>query len=172
MQTCLFILPFLLLCATVFASDDANAKVSSESIQGVWLVESMQTSDFTVTGSVEKPMRFTFREDKLWRRPRFDLDTKISASLNFSALNYSKTSTFVFVDGGPSERFKIDETQSPVHLDVVESGKNKKDVKIHQSICRMNGEYLEICIGNHRPVEFKPTSNYVLLKLKRAEVRK
>jgi len=170
MQTRLFILPFLFSCAAVFASD--NAKVSSESIQGVWLVESMQTSDFTVTGSVEKPMRFTFRGDKLWRRPRFDLDTKIAGSLSFSDLSYSKTSTFVFVDGGPSERFEIDETQSPVHLDVIEFGKNKKDVKIHQSICRMNGEYLEICIGNHRPVEFKPTSNCVLLKLKRAEVRK
>ncbi len=117
-------------------------------------------------------MRFTFRGDKLWRRPRFDLDTKIAGSLSFSDLSYSKTSTFVFVDGGPSERFEIDETQSPVHLDVIEFGKNKKDVKIHQSICRMNGEYLEICIGNHRPVEFKPTSNCVLLKLKRAEVRK
>ncbi len=163
-------LPFLFLCAAAFASDDA--KVSSESIQGVWLVESMQTSDLTVTGSVEKPMRFTFRGDKLWRRPRLDLDAKISVSLDLSALNYSKTSTFIFVDGGPSERFKIDETKSPVHLDVIKSGKSTKDMKVQESICRMNGEYLEICIGNHRPVEFKPTSNYVLLKLKRAEVKK
>lgn len=175
MKTCFFMLLFLFVCATAFASDDG--KVSSESIQGVWLVESIQTSDLTVTGSAEKPMKFTFRGDKLWRRPRFNLDTKISSSISFSAfsfsgLNYSKTSTFVFVDGGPSERFEIDETQSPVHLDIIESGKTKKDVKIHRAICRVNGEYLEICIGSQRPVEFQLSSKHVLLKLKRAEVSK
>jgi uncharacterized protein (TIGR03067 family) len=165
---------FLLwISAPGWADDVGNEKISIDRIQGEWVVDSMQIADFTICGTLAKPIRISIGKDKMSISPGVDYSSNASFYFGSNGFSSSKTVTIVFTEGHQTMTFELDETQTPVQLDLKE--KQKKSIVTRQGICRLKGEELELCIALQklpRPLDFRATKTTILFQLKRVAVEK
>ena len=122
-------------------ADDAK-----DSLQGVWVAQSVETDGKAAPADVVKRMRFTFKGDKLFIKGNFDDDREEECD------------------------YKIDSKQSPKHLDF-SPPKEKKPVL---GIFAVKGDELKVCLrhggsSDGRPKKFttKADSNLVLIVFKK-----
>ena len=164
---------FLWISIPGWADDGGNETISIDRIEGEWVVDSMQFADFVICGTVEKPIRISIGKDKMLFRPGIDLNYQASFSVGSDGFNSSKSVTIVFTEGDQAMTFELDETQTPVQLDLKE--KQKKSIVTRQGICRLKGEDLEMCLALQkfpRPLDFRATKSTILYRLKRVAVKK
>lgn len=152
------------------ATDDDNESVSSDRMQGEWIVDSIQFADFTMSGTDEKPIRVSISGNTMSFRPRIDLSYHATFSFGTNGYGFrsSKTVTVVFTEGLQRTIFSLDDTKSPVQLDIQEE-REKKTIRRH-GVCRWKGEYLELSLASGvvaRPLEFRSSKSTMVLQLKR-----
>jgi uncharacterized protein (TIGR03067 family) len=121
--------------------DDAK-----DSLQGVWVAQSMEVDGKAVPVDVVKRLRFTFKGDKLFLKGNFDDDRE---------------------DECP---YKIDPKQSPKHLDFSPPKEKKPILGIYD----VKGDELKVCLRHAdssagRPTEFttKADSKLMLIFFKK-----
>jgi uncharacterized protein (TIGR03067 family) len=122
------------------------AAADNDSLQGVWVAQSMESDGNAAPKKAVERMRFTFKEDKLLVKGNFDDDREESCG------------------------YKIDATKSPKHLDFTPPKEEKPILAIYE----INSDQLKLCLrhggsSGGRPSDFstKRNSGLVLIVFKR-----
>ena len=134
-----FLLTFITKAGPVAADD-------KDSLQGVWLAQSMESDGNSAPKEAVERMRFTFKEDTLLVKGNFNDDREEQCT------------------------YKIDAKQSPKHLDFTPPKQDKPILGIYE----IKDDQLKLCLrhggsSGGRPSEFsaKRDSGMVLMVFKR-----
>jgi uncharacterized protein (TIGR03067 family) len=124
----------------------SRAADDKDSLQGVWVAQSMEADGNAAPAEAVKRMRFTFKGDKLLVKGNYDDDREDECT------------------------YKVDPRQSPKHLDFTPV-KEKKPIR---GIYEVKGDELKVCLrhadsSEGRPTEFatKAGSRLVLIVFKK-----
>jgi uncharacterized protein (TIGR03067 family) len=119
-------------CILAVSTAVTKAGGDAKSLQGVWIAHSMEADGKPASEAAVKPIRFTFKTDKLLIAGNFNDDREEECD------------------------YRVDPTQSPKHLEFLPP----KDGKAVLGIYEVKGDELKICLrhassSDGRPAEFK-----------------
>jgi uncharacterized protein (TIGR03067 family) len=107
-----------------------EVKDAKESLQGVWIAQSMENDGRAAPASIVKQMRFTFKGDKLFIKGNFE-------------------------DGREEEcTYKIDPKESPKQLDFTPPKEKKAVLGIYE----VKGDQLKVCLRHGSSSGGRPTA--------------
>lgn len=106
-----------------------GADDSKDSLQGVWVAQSMEADGKAAPADAVRRMRFTFKGDSLFIKGNFDDDREAECP------------------------YKIDPKQSPKHLDFSPPKEKKPILGIYD----VKGDELKVCLRHASSSEGRPT---------------
>jgi len=146
---------------------------SIDSLQGDWIVESVNFADLTFSGIGKKPMKVAIDKDRISFQPGLGLSAQSSFNIGTDGFKSFRSINIVVLDQPQIMKLVFDQSQIPAHVDLVEKSKDK--VIEMAGICRLDGKAVEICIALQafpRPKEFKGSNSSVLFRIRRNEPKR